>query len=530
MAIVVLIAAFTISKREPPPPTIAEFAPQAQEQIREAPNEQSFGEAGGPGDPRGEGGENPAFATEEEEAIDVPRVRRCVGDPPRQTEDPQSPPCVPYWSGENGGETSRGVTANEIIVALPFVFFEDLGAIRDLANHVNKRYELYGRKIVLKEYTPRGNISSHPNIEQEHADAQQVDQEIGAFASLSTGLRWGQEHHYYDELARRKILSVAHGAGGQLTEERLKEFAPYQWAVLPGMDTMLRNYAEFVCNGLAKKPPRFAGAKEQLETERVFGLIYQRTTDGNTPDISPLEDGLDRCGVTLKVKLEDNPSADTGRNAGNLMIQMSGEGVTSIICLCQCNDVRDHMMPASSGQGYFPEWLLSTYINNDVDNCHRTSPPDQSRSIIGLTFGNKHLLREDMPWYWALKEVNSSYNPGEGSYYHLSARYASLLLLASGIQMAGPNLTPETFAAALQKTRFPNPGAGLAPYYQARVGFEGGKHTMIGDAGMFWYDAAAQSAIEPSQVGAVCFVDLGLRYRLGRWPKEEPRFRQGPCY
>src|SRR5437868_1214001 len=39
--------------------------------------------------------------------------------------------------------------------------------------------------------------------------------------------------------------------------------------------------------------------------------------------------------------------------------------------------------------------------------------------------------------------------------------YRGVLMMAAGLQMAGPHLTPETFAAGLQKTVFPNPDTPL---------------------------------------------------------------------
>ena len=45
-----------------------------------------------------------------------PVTKRCVGKPLRQTEDPNSPPCVPFFEGDNGGATWQGVTAEEITV------------------------------------------------------------------------------------------------------------------------------------------------------------------------------------------------------------------------------------------------------------------------------------------------------------------------------------------------------------------------------------------------------------------------------
>ena len=41
-------------------------------------------------------------------------TKRCVGDPPRQTEDPLAPPCVPFFDGDNFGATYQGVTKDEI--------------------------------------------------------------------------------------------------------------------------------------------------------------------------------------------------------------------------------------------------------------------------------------------------------------------------------------------------------------------------------------------------------------------------------
>src|SRR5918992_186795 len=45
-----------------------------------------------------------------------PIVKKCVGKPPRQTEDPNAPPCVPFFEGDNGGSTWQGVKDDEITV------------------------------------------------------------------------------------------------------------------------------------------------------------------------------------------------------------------------------------------------------------------------------------------------------------------------------------------------------------------------------------------------------------------------------
>jgi len=47
-----------------------------------------------------------------------PITKRCVGNPPRQTEDPSSPPCVAHFDGDNGGSTATGVTPDEIRIVV----------------------------------------------------------------------------------------------------------------------------------------------------------------------------------------------------------------------------------------------------------------------------------------------------------------------------------------------------------------------------------------------------------------------------
>src|SRR3954449_11577135 len=83
------------------PPAVAEFAPAALNQVKNAPN--SLGAQGNPA-----GGISPTptpsasrrpSPSASPTPIDQPAVRDCVGNPPRQIEDPQSPPCVNYWKG-----------------------------------------------------------------------------------------------------------------------------------------------------------------------------------------------------------------------------------------------------------------------------------------------------------------------------------------------------------------------------------------------------------------------------------------------
>lgn len=535
LSITILLAAFALTARQTPPPTVAELSPQAVEQIKQAPEEQSSAFGGGPG---GKGADQVGSSNvpgEQQRAIEVARVRRCVGDPPRQTEDPKSPPCVPYFEGDNGGATWKGVTASEIRVAWPeLVFFEDGNIMKAMVNHFNSRYEFYGRKINLINYPPRDGFYATPNPPNMQADAVTVDEEIKAFASISYAARFGAEHYYYDELARRKLISIAHRATAVGTEARYKGFDPYEWNTQPAIDMMLRLYGEFICKTVKERPPKYAGIPLDAAPKRVFGLIYNEESDGTTPPIDIFKQVLADCGVKPAAEFKLRESLDSAQRAQNSTAAIAAmrnaqPQVTSVICWCDVSNLRDGLLPSASSQGYEPEWLVSSYIDNDVDNSFRNTSPDQAAHVIGVSFRDKWLPNQDTQWWAAMREGMPGYTPGDSQGYSMSARYQSLLVLASGIQMAGPRLTPQTFRDGLMRSGFPNPGAGGPPYYQARMGFDGGRHTLTSSGTMIWYDRTVPGTVEPTDRGAICYVGRGTRYDLGSWPTDEPRFYEGPC-
>jgi hypothetical protein len=125
VAVAVLVAAVALTSRQQSPPTIAEFAPQAVAQIKQTLDEQGIDETRTPDDPEQVASPPPPSAgptvgpdglplaqpsPSPRKEIQVNRTRSCIGTPPRQTEDPQSPPCTPYFDPDldNGGATSKG--------------------------------------------------------------------------------------------------------------------------------------------------------------------------------------------------------------------------------------------------------------------------------------------------------------------------------------------------------------------------------------------------------------------------------------
>ena len=534
---VLFLAVAALTARQTPPPSIAEFAPQAVEQIKDAPSEQSsdFG-SGSEGDGGGLAGATSTTTTTAPpavaEVIDQARVRRCIGDPPRQIEDPQSPPCVSYWGGtDNGGATSKGITATEIRIAVPFIETgpaqgaDELTPVAQaLEQFFNSRFEFYGRRLRLVKWEGKAPDAGNPEPERQQADATAVAEELGAFASLPYAEQGGAESYYHDELARRGVISVYLGRGTNVDEDHFTEHAPYQWNIQPGSSLVGANVGEWTCKQLRGKPAQYAGPGST--GQRVFGLLTMTSPSGNDPDTSRLERALDRCGIsvahTARVPLD---AAHAGSQ--NAILAFKQAGVTSIISFGQAFALFAVAMPAASNQAYFPEWIVSSYGGQLEDSAGVFAPADQLSHAFGLNFLNKNLPPADSPINWAVKEVNPQVS---GSHVEAQYLYLPLLILASGIQMAGPNLTPETFEKALMQTTFPNPNAGQAPYYQARVGFGPGDHTFFGDAAPAWWSPAEHSYQMDQRSGTYCPAQRGLRYLLGNWPGDPIPMFEGPCY
>ena len=526
--ILLAVAAIALPASQTPPPAIAEFSPQPQEQITDAPEDQSsdFGE----GEGGGSGGDGATTTTTTVaptattvKPIEVPRVRRCVGNPPRQTEDPQSPPCVNYFEGDNGGATSKGVTANEIRIAIPWA---DRYAEQFLA-HFNSRYEFYGRKLVASRLETGGDTP-----QAMLAKAAEVDTEIDAFASTSEGDRLGVEFVYYDELARRGVISV-NNVPSMITESGMTRHHPFEWSYLPGIDVMARNKAEWICRSLRGKVAEFAGGSERAQ-QRKFALLVTVTEDGTGPDLSGMLSVLNGCGIDVSrhtyEMVRKSPPDDQGgvQQAQNVVLQMRREGITSIICECHTQSAGFYMSPVATSQGFYPEWLVGTYAYVAEDSHVQFNEGQQAEHSFGLSWWNKQIAPEESPWFWAMKDADPNFEfPDAFAYYDARNLYNSLLVLASGIQLAGPNLTPQTFATGLQRARFPNPNAGQAPYWQAGVGFLG-DHTFVDDAALVWL-----SKSEPSTwgniPGTVCYAQRGRRYRIGSWPTDYAGLFQRPC-
>jgi hypothetical protein len=515
--ILALTGAVALATPVPSPPQVAEIAPATQQ----VENDDS---------------EEPEPLTDDLDgddpyaAIDRSAVRRCVGNPPRQTEDPMSPPCVAYWDGDdNGGATAKGVTAEQINIVMPGGIGFLLKGPGALIDYFNSRYEFYGRQLNL-QYLPTGEFLEGLNPSQYAAYAEQIDAELDAFAILAPETTDGSAGTLLNLVAERGIMAIDVGSTFRTSEDLVGgDDAIFHWSWHMTDDVRQQNVAEWVCKNLVGNPAIHSG-DEHKDDIRQFGILVQRSSvGGESMDASVLIAALQQCDAPIAATQEVNyelggdpvvPGAQT------VLARLRSEGVTSILCVCINQAFAQGLMPAAEELGWHPEWV-STATTSQADSANLTYfwPPAQRANFFGPKNNSKTVPFSDAPWFQAIREADPTittqyqFNSHENESRSVEKMYQGLLMLATGIQGAGPNLTPETFAQAMYDAEFPNPGAGGPPLYQGEVGFDVGDHSFMQDLALVYWDDDTR-AIDDPRPGSFCYVNSGERYGLGEWPED----------
>lgn len=447
---------------------------------------------------------------------------RCVGDPPRQTEDPLSPPCVPFFDGDNGGATWPGVSGNAIDVVL----YNDLGVdgpldggvitgdadlVRTIETYLrsfSSRYQSYEREVRLEAVaSPRGVGAT--TVERQ-LDARRVGDK-GPFAVVYLGDG--------DPSAFLEALDPAIVRLGLLRHMPRSLEPTDAWTFLPDRSTIAEISSSFICRSLQGRPARFATDPLLQGKTRSFALLSPLGLDLS---LSQMALGLSqelaqRCGVRLvHLKYSSDATASTA-----LAVLAAREAdATTLICYCDADAMMDAHL-AARAIGFAPEWFIDdatgipplaarTPSTFGVTSTWRGAPvPEQIPSII-----YEHEDQEQEPdaqWYATV--------------------YYTLLNLFVGLQAAGPHLTPVSFEWGMftfsQMSLYDPfiPTGGYGTYPQARS-----PRSWL-DTGMaWWWDPAGLE--EPGQgLGCWRLANRGSRRYPDGWPTGDGSlFRsEAPC-
>ena len=446
--------------------------------------------------------------------------RSCVkgfGNPPRQTFSLYSAPCAPAFTGNNGGATYKGVYPDEVRLQITpaTTTASYTGRVprtcdppscretpqdrtyRVFQQWLNQNFQFYGRYLQLYLQAPENNGDSV----SARGAAITADETYHVFGITTSQAPTAEEG------IRRKLMV---GNLPWFGDQYYVDHYPYAFSWYAGGTTMARFQNELICKQLRDKPVSFTDDPALRGKPRVYGLVWSEEFFVGVTGQMMRDDLKQQCG--LDFARDVSYSYFTDQNASGLaqaVTTMHAAGVTTIACFC------DFVAPATltqsaTQQAYFPEWIMSGVGDMDFNNNGQLYDQRQWGHAIGLSALETMMPVQNRDYYQAFKEIDPADNPDDtiGRYI-----FHELLMFANGIQLAGPNLTPDTMMKGLLKmpTRPPDPAWAVAG------GFGPSDYTYGKYVALVWWDPSA-TAPDDGSVGAYRYVLGSKRFARGEIP------------
>ena len=441
--------------------------------------------------------------------------------------DPYSPPCIAF-SGDTGGATSKGVTPTEIHVSFRVLnekgfqqtLAELAGAsltdrpedikrtVSALAEYFNKRFQFYGRKIVIDFYNGVGSNTNEllgKGRDKAEADAETVASQLKAFADLSA-----TSEPYADALFRRKVMGFG---DPYLSTNWHQQHAPYIWSLAVEGTKVAKLAAEYTVKRLSGPggkalPAKWAGGALKDKPRVIASMApenswYQESVQAARADTAA-------AGVANGPNIEYQLDLGTMSNqAANIVPKLKSQGVTTILCGC------DPIMPVfltgeMARQNYFPELIVVGTALTDTDIVGQLWNQEAAKHVLGVSPLQEPVQPQQTIAYEAYKTVRQD-EPA----FSVDLIYYQMEMLAIGLQMAGPNLTPQAFQDGMG--RYPG-RLGPAGFWS----FGASDHTSADDVREIYWDPNAISHYN-SKKGAYVDPQPGTRWLPGKIPSGEPK-------
>jgi hypothetical protein len=439
----------------------------------------------------------------------------CKG--PQVPGDPYSPQCISFH-GNNGGATSRGVTGSTITVAYRITSdpgfqqtlaeiggaqFADTQAdinrtLTTLADYFNTHFQFYGRKLKFVFYKGQGSQTNEllgGGQQQASDDALKVATSIKAFADMSA-----VTEPYSDSLSRDKVVNFG---VPYMSRQWFAQRAPYAWSIATDCTGVSDASAEIAVRELAGKKAIYAGPALAGDI-RKFAIIapdnpwYQQCV-ANAENIFRAA----HLPVPLIIPYQLD-LATLANQAASIVSKLKADNITTVTCGC------DPILPVyltqrAEEQDYYPEWNVIGVALTDEDIVGQLFNQSEWVHAFGVTYQGPTLPYEATLGYAAYKEASPSSEPAT----LVNLIYPQMYMMALGIQLAGPDLTPANFQNGMRSYK-----GGTGEF--GTWGFPTGNYTPTLDGAEIYWDPKAVSAYNDKQ-GAYIFASK--RYTIQGWPR-----------
>jgi hypothetical protein len=444
-----------------------------------------------------------------------------------------APPCVEPFTGDNGGATSAGVTADTVKVIyyrtdpkldpLTAATVSNAGAdidpklasdtVADFTALYNKLFETYGRKVDVEVYTGKGAPS---DVEKAKSDAVAIAAKK-PFAVIGGPAQASQV--FSTELASRGIV-CGPTCSLALSDDFVKENAPYLWQAGPTPNQANALAAELIGNLAGPGKATLAGDAATKAKDRVYGVLHYDNPAGDYAQVwTSLKAALADNGIDVTTDIEFTLDLQRAQeNARTYISKLKDAGVTTVIY------TGDPLTPASltteaTAQNYHPEWILGSSVLMDTSLFARQTDTSQWKNGFGIALTGS---RGEQKTNGAFQIYDWAYG-GDPPSNTANVLDPPIRTMFTGIMLAGPELTPETFRDGL--FRYPPSGGGPTEPQVSRGNSEktwpgmdwGGSD----DAAVIWYDPTAKGEDEVGNegTGLYRYANQGERYTIGHMPK-----------
>ncbi|HEX5945337.1 MAG TPA: hypothetical protein VFY82_03640 [Acidimicrobiales bacterium] len=442
-----------------------------------------------------------------------------------------APPCVEAFDGDNGGATSPGVTEDEIKIVyyqsdpaldpLTAATVAEAGAdvdpelstrtVQGYVDLYNKLFETYGRTVDVEIFMGTG---AGDDVEAARADAITIA-EMEPFAVI--GGPQQSSAVFAGELASRGIV-CGPLCTQAVPEDIVEEYQPYLWQSLQTPDQGVRSAAGAIGAFAGPGKAEMAGDPAIQEQDRSYALVHYDNADGDhQPVFEEFVDELEAVGIDLTTDIEFTLDLARGQeNARTYIGKLMDEGVTTIIYY------GDPITPGAltreaTAQDYWPEWILGPSLLMDTTIFARLTDGEQWKNGFGVSTtparGPLEMTDAFRIYRWAYGE-----DPPSNTARILEPPVRTMF---TGIHMAGPELTPESFRDAMFRT--PPAGGGPTQPLVSRGDHDiwpeldwGGND----DGTLIWWDPTATGIDETGNegVGMYRYANGGRRFTMENRP------------
>jgi hypothetical protein len=363
---------------------------------------------------------------------------------------------------------------------------------------------MYGRKIRFERVSGSGSMVNEiygAGQAEANNDALKTATEAEAFADVSA-----LTQPYADGLSRQHVINFG---APFLSREWFTDRRPYSWSLLTDCSVIGETGTEYSLRRLIERPARWAGGSLRDQPRKVAVIApdnpeYQQC-------VASANQVIEDAGKQIDLQLDYNLNlANLQPQASTILARLKDAGITTVACACDPLMVL-YLTRVAETQGYEPEWQVLGTGFTDLDLVGQAfalpSSGDQWTRAFGTSYFAEQLPYRESPGYKAYTSVNAD-QPS----LLVDVLFYQLYAFVIGVQMAGPELTPENFETGM----FAYPGGtGVAGTWD----FSPEHYTPQVDAREVWFDPDTPSGFngEPGT-----FRGGGERFRQGEWPEGDP--------